>query len=106
MGPPTDGEMQQSATYEVGTRLLVSGEPRWGGAPLDRAIAYGCGGFTRYYEAALAEEWRRGVAGASHDSEGRVEKDGKGCKITYPDREVSLDPVPGGELDCDKAKTE
>lgn len=61
MGAPTDGEMQQAATYEVGTRLLVSGEPRWGGAPLDRAIAYGCGGFTRYYEASMAEEWRQGT---------------------------------------------
>lgn len=44
--------------YEVGTRLLVSGEPRWGGAALDDAIAWSCGGFTRYYEQAVADEWR------------------------------------------------
>jgi hypothetical protein len=42
--------------YGVGTRLLVSGEPRWGGAPLDAAIAWGCG-FTRSYDARTAAEW-------------------------------------------------
>lgn len=40
-----------------GTRLLVSGEPRWGGNPLDRAIAWDCG-FTRYYDQETADEWR------------------------------------------------
>ena len=43
-------------TYEVGTRLLVSGEPRWGGKPLDKAIAWGCG-FTRYYSPSEAAQW-------------------------------------------------
>lgn len=43
--------------YEVGTRLLVSGEPRWGGAPLTDAIAWGCG-FTRYYDEETASSWR------------------------------------------------
>lgn len=43
-------------SYGVGTRLLVSGEPRWGGAPLDNAIAWGCG-FTRYYDAQTAAAW-------------------------------------------------
>lgn len=42
--------------YAVGTRLLVSGEPRWGGAPLDDAIAWGCG-FTRYYDEVTAASW-------------------------------------------------
>ena len=42
--------------YGVGTRLLVSGAPRWGGAPLDAAIAWGCG-FTRSYDAQTAAEW-------------------------------------------------
>ena len=42
--------------YEIGTRLLVSGEPRWGGAPLDAAIAWSCG-FTRPYDAPTAAEW-------------------------------------------------
>ena len=42
--------------YAVGTRLLVSGEPRWGGAPLDAALAWSCG-FTRYYDSHTAAEW-------------------------------------------------
>jgi hypothetical protein len=42
--------------YAVGTRLLVSGEPRWGGAPLDAALAWGCD-FTRYYDPQTAAEW-------------------------------------------------
>ena len=46
-------------SYGVGTRLLVSGEPRWGGAPLDDAIAWeGCGGFTRYFDKVTADSWR------------------------------------------------
>jgi len=44
-------------SYGVGTRLLVSGEPRWGGAPLTDAIVWGCG-FTRYYDQATANSWR------------------------------------------------
>lgn len=47
-GPPS---------YAVGTRLLVSGQPRWGGAPLDDPIAWGCG-FTRYYDPATESTWR------------------------------------------------
>lgn len=47
--------------YGVGTRLLVSGEPRWGGTPLQGAIAWGCG-FTRYYDPQTAAEW----AAATH----------------------------------------
>ena len=50
-----DGKAPPS--YAVGTRLLVSGEPRWGGVPLADAIGWGCG-FTRYYDAATADEWR------------------------------------------------
>ncbi|WP_040339537.1 hypothetical protein [Candidatus Blastococcus massiliensis] len=42
--------------YQVGTRLLVSGEPRWGGAPLDAPIAWGCG-FTQPYDARTAAAW-------------------------------------------------
>ena len=42
--------------YQIGTRLLVSGTPRWGGAPLADPIAWGCG-FTRYYSRATAAEW-------------------------------------------------
>lgn len=43
-------------SYGIGTRLLVSGEPRWGGAPLDAAIAWSCG-FTRYYDPGTAAAW-------------------------------------------------
>jgi hypothetical protein len=44
-------------SYAVGSRLLVSGMPRWGGAALDDPIAWGCG-FTRRYDAATATAWR------------------------------------------------
>lgn len=49
----TDGGI----AYEAGARLLVSGEPRFGGAPLDQAVAWGCG-FTRSYDEGTAAEWR------------------------------------------------
>ena len=45
--------------YAVGSRLLVSGAPRWGGVPLDDPIAWMCG-FTRYYEEGTADAWRSG----------------------------------------------
>lgn len=41
---------------DPGTRLLVAGEPRWGGAPLDDAIAWPCG-FTQPYTPEAAAEW-------------------------------------------------
>lgn len=53
-GAPID---EASPSYGVGTRLLVSGEPRWGGAPLDDPIAWGCG-FTRYHDTDTAGLWR------------------------------------------------
>ena len=49
-------------SFQEGTRLLVSGEPRWGGEALDEAIAWSCGGFTRYYEADVADQWRAAAA--------------------------------------------
>jgi hypothetical protein len=42
--------------YEIGSRLLLSGEHRWGGATMDDALAWGCG-FTRYYDEATAATW-------------------------------------------------
>jgi hypothetical protein len=51
-------------SYAVGSRLLVSGEPRWGGASLEDAIAWGCE-FTRYYDPATAESWSQAFAGAT-----------------------------------------
>jgi hypothetical protein len=46
----------QQIRYGVGTRLLVSGAPRFGGSPLQAAIAWGCG-FTRYYDKETATSW-------------------------------------------------
>ncbi len=45
-------------SYGVGTRLLVTGEPRFGGSPLQAAIAWGCG-FTRYYDKGTAASWHQ-----------------------------------------------
>ena len=53
-------------SYGVGTRLLVSGEPRWGGdAAFDQPIAWTCGGFTRYYDPETAQAWRQVARRAS-----------------------------------------
>lgn len=59
-GPTVTVDMGRGAERAVGDRLLVSGEPRWGGAPLQDAIAWGgeCGGFTQTYDPAVAAEWR------------------------------------------------
>jgi hypothetical protein len=57
--PPGQGDSNTDpsmASYGVGSRLLVSGEPRWGGAPLKDAIAWSCG-FTRYYDPQTAADW-------------------------------------------------
>ena len=56
MYEPAVTSAQTLASYGVGTRLLVSGEPRWGGAPLADPIAFSCG-FTRYYDPQTAAEW-------------------------------------------------
>jgi hypothetical protein len=45
----------------VGDRLLVAGEPRWGGEPLDDPIAWECG-FTASYSEATADEWAEAFA--------------------------------------------
>jgi hypothetical protein len=59
-GPTVTVDMGRFGAAAVGDRLLVSGEPRWGGAPLEDAIAWGgeCGGFTRQYTEEVAVEWR------------------------------------------------
>lgn len=51
------GTAEEDLPFRVGTRLLMSGEPRWGGAPLDSPIAWGCG-FSRYYDEETATAWR------------------------------------------------
>lgn len=62
ISPTSTVSTSANPAYDVGTRLLVSGEPRWGGEPLADAIAWSCGGFTRYYEPLVADEWRRGTS--------------------------------------------
>jgi|GEM_PF-1733716 len=47
---------EESMSYGVGTRLLVAGAARWGGAPLDKPVAWPCG-FTRYWDAQTAATW-------------------------------------------------
>lgn len=54
---PTINSVQQMS-YGVGTRLLVSGEPRFGGSPLQAAIAWACD-FTRYYDKDTAASWHQ-----------------------------------------------
>ena len=58
MAPPGGGTRLEEAppSYEIGTRLLVSGESRWGEGVLQDGLAWGCG-FTRYYDSQTAEEW-------------------------------------------------
>lgn len=65
MTPPVDGggapdeSAEGGPSYGVGTRLLVSGEPRWGGDdPLADAVVWGCG-FTVYHDPQTAEVWDR-----------------------------------------------
>lgn len=62
LSPTSNIAGDDTPAYERGTRLLVSGEPRWDGEPLEDAIAWSCGGFTSYYEQGLADEWRTATA--------------------------------------------
>lgn len=62
MSPGSHSPDGEPPAYEEGTRMLVSGEPRWGGEPLEDPIAWTCGGWTRYYEQAVADDWRRAAA--------------------------------------------
>lgn len=57
-----EGTAEAGLPFQAGSRLLVSGEPRWGGAPLDSPIAWGCG-FTRYYDEETATAWRGSTFG-------------------------------------------
>lgn len=50
--PLSDG----ASPYKPGTRLLVSGESRWGEGVLRDGIAWECG-FTRYYDEVTADAW-------------------------------------------------
>jgi hypothetical protein len=60
MLPPdqaSEPSSEHGPAYALGSRLLVSGEPRWGGQPLESPIAWTCG-FTRYYDQDAAAQWR------------------------------------------------
>jgi hypothetical protein len=61
-----------------GTRLLVAGEPRWGGQPLIDPVAWGCG-FTQPWSSTSAQQWSA-VFGVAQDS--AVD----GPVIRYPQR--------------------
>ena len=47
-------------SFDVGSRLLVSGESRWGEPDLAAAIAWGCG-LTRYFDARTAHAWEQAL---------------------------------------------
>jgi hypothetical protein len=58
MQPPGSADPSDPGNaYGIGSRLLVSGEARWGGSPLEHPIAWGCG-FSRYYDPETATTWR------------------------------------------------
>jgi hypothetical protein len=56
--------------HSVGTRLLVSGEPRWGGPPLRDPYAWACG-FTVPYQPAEAASWRVAFLGSAKPGRNR-----------------------------------
>jgi hypothetical protein len=58
MFAPDEVTSVENTGYAVGSRLLVSGEPRFGGAALDDPIAWACG-FTRWYNEADAQTWEQ-----------------------------------------------
>ncbi|GAA1382328.1 hypothetical protein [Catellatospora chokoriensis] len=61
MMPPGAITSAGDAGYGIGSRLLVSGEPRFGGRPLDDPIAWSCG-FTRWHTATDAQTWQQTFA--------------------------------------------
>lgn len=83
MDPPTGGRgsgadaHEGGPSYGVGSRLLVSGEPRWGGDPLQDPVAWGCG-FTRHHDEATARQWREAFAAPPEGATGTVRGDGEG----------------------------
>ncbi|MEV4140476.1 hypothetical protein AB0J72_50970 [Dactylosporangium sp. NPDC049742] len=58
---PTGGVSPDLVPFGIGSRLLVSGEPRFGGTPLTDPVAWACG-FTRWHDAADAELWQQSFA--------------------------------------------
>jgi hypothetical protein len=58
MFPPGASTSVDNAPYDIGSRLLVSGEPRFGGAPLNSPVSWACG-FTRWYDESEARTWEQ-----------------------------------------------
>ncbi|MFC7245294.1 hypothetical protein ACFQO7_22705 [Catellatospora aurea] len=58
MLPPGGLTSTGRAGYGIGSRLLVSGEARFGGKPLDDPVAWSCG-FTRWHNPADAQTWQQ-----------------------------------------------
>jgi hypothetical protein len=52
---------------EPGARLLVAGEPRWGGDPLEDPIAWACG-FTQPWTPEAAAEWQAAFDSSPKDA--------------------------------------
>ena len=52
-GDPAEADF----SYGIGSRLLISGESRSDGAPLESPIAWMCG-FSRYFDEGTAAAWR------------------------------------------------
>lgn len=61
MFAPVPASDESPPSYDVGTRLLVSGEYDSVGESRERAIVWGCG-FTRYHDEATAAAWRAAVS--------------------------------------------
>jgi len=80
--------------YGAGSRLLVSGEARWGGSPLRHPIAWGCG-FSRYYDPETATAWRD-VLGARDVHGDHVDHSRLGG--TSSNSRYSADPVTGNRV--------
>lgn len=55
--PPGSISSEGGPDYAEGTRLLITGKPRWGGDPLDDPLAWYCG-FSRTHDAETATSWR------------------------------------------------
>jgi hypothetical protein len=62
MFPPEVVSSIDNETYQVGSRLLVTGEDRWERERIEEPVAWYCG-FTRTYSPAMADEWRQAFAG-------------------------------------------
>ncbi|MEQ8719300.1 MAG: hypothetical protein RIE08_16945 [Acidimicrobiales bacterium] len=74
-GGPAEIDVWIQREVAVGDDLLVSGEPRWSGAPTDDPIAWECG-FTSPLSPALEAEWTAVFAASDALANGVVMDDG------------------------------